>query len=70
MHHQRLLTLPSRLNEDIVSLPNGDFMVISTHKQTHMGPKTADGRRPVHWWINGQWIQKGWLMPQIPTTMP
>jgi hypothetical protein len=24
-----------------------------------------DGRRKVLWWINREWVHKGWLMPAI-----
>ena len=34
-------------------------------RQTLIGAKAADGRRPVMWWIDGAWVHKGWLMPEV-----
>ncbi len=37
----------------------------SVKKTTKFGPFEADWRRPVYWLIDGKWVHKGWLMPEV-----
>jgi hypothetical protein len=34
-------------------------------KTTKIMGKGGDGKSPVYWLIDGEWIHKGWLLPQV-----